>query len=83
MPLYKDGDRHSMTNYRPIAILSPINKIIEKLLFNRVTNFLHSSNFFYKKQYAYLSTRIAMLELIDEIETCIILRMLILVTVVL
>ena len=39
IPLFKKGDPHQINNYRPISLLSIINKKIEKLLYRRLYNF--------------------------------------------
>ena len=36
---YKNGNKSSCTNYRPISLLSPINKIFEKLIYNQLENY--------------------------------------------
>ena len=38
--IYKSGDKCDVSNYRPISILSPISKILEKLIHVRSINFL-------------------------------------------
>ena len=35
VPIYKSGDKSDVSNYRPISILSPISKILEKLIYVR------------------------------------------------
>ncbi len=40
VPVFKSGDPTSPENYRPIALLSNISKILEKILCNRLINFL-------------------------------------------
>jgi len=39
-PLPKGGDDHDCDNYRPISVLSQLNKIFEKVLHNRLETFL-------------------------------------------
>ena len=39
VPLFKSGNSCNLSNYRPISILPSINKIFEKLLFNRLDDF--------------------------------------------
>jgi hypothetical protein len=33
-PIYKKGDKTSMTNYRPISLLITVSKILETVVFN-------------------------------------------------
>lgn len=44
-PIFKSGDRHKISNYRPISILPLIGKIFEKLLHNRIYDHLCINNF--------------------------------------
>ena len=41
IPIYKSGDKKMVTNYCPIALISNFAKIIEKLIRNRLINFLN------------------------------------------
>ena len=36
LPLHKGGDKHDLSNYRPVSILPQFSKIIEKLFNNRL-----------------------------------------------
>ena len=40
IPIYKKGSKLNTGNYRPISLLSNLNKILEKLMFSRVHKFL-------------------------------------------
>ena len=40
LPIYKKGSRLLISNYRPISLLSNLNKIFEKIIFKRVYNFI-------------------------------------------
>ena len=44
-----------MDNYRPISLLSSISKILEKIVANRLTNFLNSCNILSEWQYGFRS----------------------------
>lgn len=69
-PVYKSGDRGDVNNYRPISILTSISKIIEKLLNNRLVNFLNKFNLVSNSQYGFrkgLSTQDAILDLTSTI----------------
>ena len=45
-PIFKAGDRCSVKNYRPISLLCTVTKVLERLVFNHVADFLadHRSN---------------------------------------
>ena len=57
IPIPKGGDKTSMNNYRPISLLSNINKIFEKLLFSRMCCFLYKHTIFSSNQFGYLENR--------------------------
>ena len=38
-PIYKSGDKNSLTNYRPISILPIFSKLIEKIVTKRMFDF--------------------------------------------
>ena len=40
VPIFKNGDRHSMDNYRPVALLPQFSKILEKLFIKQLDNFI-------------------------------------------
>ena len=40
IPIYKKGSKLECSNYRPISLLSNIDKILERLMYNRLYNFL-------------------------------------------
>lgn len=41
-PLHKSGDKSNILNYRPISIISPISKILEKIMFVFIQNKVHN-----------------------------------------
>ena len=51
IPVFKKGDKLLVSNYRPISLLSNMNKIFEKLIFNRVYSFLEKQKSIYEHQY--------------------------------
>ena len=70
VPIYKDGDRLEVSNYRPISILSCFSKIYERVMFNRLYNHLEINNVLYRKQFGFQarnSTEHAALVLSDKI----------------
>ena len=52
-PLHKKGDVNSINNYRPIALLPIINKIIEKIISNRMQEFLMAKGINDSEQFGY------------------------------
>lgn len=74
IPFFKKGSKLSTANYRPISLLSNINKIIEKLVFNRVLSFLNRNNVIYEKQFGFRpkhSTNHALINIVDTIRNAI------------
>src|SRR6056300_1343698 len=70
--LFKKGQRHLPGNYRPISLLSIFNKIFEKLICKRLTNYLEVNNLLYLYQAAFrknFSTTMSLIECIDNIRT--------------
>lgn len=54
VPVYKNGNKMHLTNYRPIALISNIAKIFEKIVYNRLYSFLDKNKFFAKNQFGFL-----------------------------
>ena len=55
IPIYKKGSKLTTGNYRPISLLSNLNKILEKLMFNRVYKFLADQKYIYNLQFGFRS----------------------------
>ena len=70
-PVYKGkGDKNLYCNYRPISLLSNVNKIFEKLVYKRVYTFLNIHNCIYDLQFGFRSnhsTHHALLSLTENI----------------
>ena len=69
-PIYKSDARDEFSNYRPISLLLNFSKILEKLMCNRLTEFLDKNKVLYEQQYGFrqnLSTDFALIELSDRI----------------
>ena len=70
IPLYKHGDASKFNNYRPISVLPLFSKLLEKLMYNRLLEFINKHNILYKYQFGFReshSTSIALTILIDNI----------------
>ena len=71
IPIHKKESKLDVSNYRPISLLSNINKIIEKLMFQRLYSFLENNNSLYKLQFGFRkkhSTNHALLSMLQEIK---------------
>ena len=71
IPIHKKDSKLESSNYRPISLLSNINKILEKLIHNRLMKFLTGLKILYLKQFGFrknFSTAHAIINLIDSIE---------------
>ena len=51
LPVFKNGLRTDMCNYRPISLLSVFNRIMEKLMYNRLISFIEKMDIIYAKQW--------------------------------
>ena len=51
--MYKDGNCHEYTNYRPISLLSSFSKLFEKVVSKQLIRFLHINEIIYKHQYGF------------------------------
>ena len=70
IPIYKKGSKLDTSNYRPISLLSNLNKILEKLMFNRVYKFLEGQKCIYNLQFGFRknhSTNHALIEITENI----------------
>ena len=52
-PIFKKGDPFEATNYLPISLLSHFDKILEKLIYNRLLNHLKENNLLDKNQFGF------------------------------
>jgi len=71
IPVFKKGDKTNLNNYRPIALLPVLSKIIEKLLNEQIETKLKEHNIIDDNQYGFRaghSTEDAVVKFIDHIE---------------
>ena len=70
VPLFKAGHKSIFSNYRPISVLPPFSKILEKLLYNRLIGYLSEYNILSYNQFGFRknhSTEYALALLYDKI----------------
>ena len=69
-PIYKSGNKQLFSNYRPISVLPVISKLLEKIVHDRLQNYVSSNNIISPNQHGYTrmkSTTSAVLDLTDSI----------------
>ena len=69
-PIFKSGDKSDPNNYRPITILPVFSKIYERVMYNRIIQFLFQNNVINMNQHGFLknkNTITAIFEFIEKI----------------
>lgn len=69
-PIFKKGDRTSMNNYRPVALISIFSKIFEKVIYTRLLTFFEKKNIIVEEQNGFRkgkSTSLATFNLVKTI----------------
>ena len=69
-PIHKKSEKTKCENYRPISLLSNISKIFERVMYDRLDNFLTSLEIIYKFQFGFrktYSTNHALLSIVEQI----------------
>ena len=72
IPVFKKGSKLSVNNYRPISLLSNVNKLFEKIMHSRIYKFLDKHKCFYNLQFGFRekhSTNHALISIVDKIST--------------
>ena len=52
-PIHKSGNTKILNNHRPISILPAFSKLLEKLVCNRLVQFIENKNLLYQHQYGF------------------------------
>ena len=55
IPIFKKDDPLICNNYRPISLLPVFSKIVEKIIYTRMYEFLESNKLIYKRQFGFRS----------------------------
>ncbi len=72
IPILKNGDRHSFSNYRPICLLSQFSKMLEKIFVHRLDHFIDKHRLLSDHQHGFRanrSTSMAVMELVEDISS--------------
>ena len=68
IPVFKKGSPLEVSNYRPISLLSNIEKIYEKMMYSRLFTFLNLHNQLYCRQFGFRKSHSTMHTLINIVE---------------
>ena len=69
IPIFKNKRSEQLcSNYRPISLLSNINKLIEKMMYSRLYSFLKFHNCIYKNQFGFRTNHSAFHALVSITE---------------
>ena len=72
IPLHKGERKDLISNYRPISLINSMSKILEKIVYKQLFNYLNFYCLFYSYQFGFrkhFSTEMAMAELLKKIGT--------------
>jgi len=70
-PIYKNGPKHIISNYRPVSVLPTFSKLFEKVMYNRLICYLESNDILYEHQYGFRkghSTDLAIVTVTENIQ---------------
>ena len=72
VPIFNSDDKEEFEpgNYRPISLLSNLNRILEKVMYNRLKLFIDQNNILCSSQYGFRedhSTNHALLDIVNKI----------------
>ena len=74
IPIFKSGDEAVFVNYRPVSVLPVFSKLLEKVIYRRLYNFLTKYNILFNNQYGFRknhSTALALIHLYDKLSSAI------------
>ena len=74
LPVFKKGSETSPNNYRSISLLSMFNRILERLMYKRLINFIDKYNILFNKQFGFRSghsTDHAILCILEKIQSAV------------
>ena len=72
VPVYKAGDNQQFNNYRPISLLPCFSKVLEKVMYKKMINYVNKIGILSKHQFGFRknhSTNFALIDLVNRIAT--------------
>ena len=68
VPLFKKGDKKEVSNYRPVSLTSLVGKILEKVIKNRICDFLEKNGLIMDSQHGFRTGRSCLTNLLSFFE---------------
>ena len=68
IPLFKEGSKTDVNNYRPISLLTIWSKIFERVIYNRMYHFMERFSLLYNKQFGFRAKHSTIDALVDLTE---------------
>ena len=65
LPLFKKGDKSTVGNYRPISLLSCVEKLMERYVYTHISKHLHFNNLVHPTQSGFLKGHSTIHQLLD------------------
>ena len=70
IPIFKSGKKQTVNNYRPISLLSPFFKVIEKIIRVRLLSFIARNDILFQRQSVFWKKLTTMFPIIDSVSDC-------------
>ena len=70
VPIFKASDPTLLNNYRPISLLSPFSKLLERLMYNKLVKYLDKHDILYQHQYGFRSKHSTIHPIIHFLNKC-------------
>ena len=71
-PILKRGSLSELENYRPIAVISPFSKILERLVYEQLVSYLEKECLLFNFQFGFrkgYSTEYAIVEILEKLKS--------------
>ena len=65
IPIPKKGDSNDPSNHRPISLLNPLDKVMERIVFKHIYNHMYTNDLLYRYQSGFLPGHSTTFQLID------------------
>ena len=73
-PIFKSGSVSDLGNYRPIAVISPFSKVLERLVYDQLVSYLEKECLLFNFQFGFrkgYSTEYAILETVEKLKSAV------------